>query len=124
MVLLPLRKPSPRLNQTFALRPWVFRWAFGDYPSFVKAARIGDILMVGLPCDFSGELVAELSRYASNKGLRLIITSFNGAYAGYVTDDRHFDKDQYETITMSWFGPYNGAYFQEVVKDVIDKFAI
>jgi hypothetical protein len=80
--------------------------------------------MVGLPCDFSGELVAVLSRYASNKGLRLIITSFNGAYAGYVTDDRHFDKDQYETITMSWFGPYNGAYFQEVVKDVIDKFAI
>jgi neutral ceramidase len=120
---LPLRDPSPRLNQTFALRSWVFRWIFGDYPSFVKVLRVGDIVMVALPCDFSGELVKKLSRYATSKGLKLIITSFNGAYAGYITDDRHFDKDQYETITMSWFGPYNGAYFQEVVKDVIDKVA-
>jgi neutral ceramidase len=120
-VEVPLREPSPRLNQTFALRSWVFRWIFGDYPAFVKVLRVGDIVMVGLPCDFSGELMAELSKYAASKGLKLVITSFNGAYAGYITDDRHFDKDQYETITMSWFGPYNGAYFQEVVKDVIDK---
>ncbi len=121
VVEIPMRKPSPRLNQTFALRPWVFRWVFGDYPSFVKALRIGNIVMVGLPCDFSGELMADLSKYAASKGLYLMVTSFNGAYAGYITDDRHFDKDQYETITMSWFGPYNGAYFQEVVRDVLDK---
>ena len=122
-VALPLREPTPRLNLTWALRPWVFRWAFGDYPSFVKALRVGNVLLVGLPCDFSGELVAELSRYAAGRGLHLVITSFDGAYAGYVTDDRHFDKDEYETVTMSWFGPYNGAYFSEAVRDVIDKMA-
>ncbi len=121
---LPLREPTPRLNTTWALRPWVFRWAFGDYPSFVKVLRIGTILMVGLPCDFSGELMADLSAYASARGLHLMVTSFNGAYAGYITDDRHFDKNLYETVTMSWFGPYNGAYFSEVVKNVIDKMAI
>ena len=121
---LPLREPTPRLNTTWALRPWVFRWAFGDYPSFVKALRIGNILMVGLPCDFSGELMAELSAYASARGLHLMVTSFNGAYAGYITADRHFDQNLYETVTMSWFGPYNGAYFSEVVRDVIDKMAI
>ncbi|TDB64075.1 neutral/alkaline non-lysosomal ceramidase N-terminal domain-containing protein [Arundinibacter roseus] len=120
-VALPLREPSPRLNQTWALRSWVFRWAFGDYPAFVKVLRLGDILMVGMPCDFSGELMQELTAYASSKGLHLMVTSFNGAYAGYITDDRHFDKDQYETLTMSWFGPYNGAYFQEVVRDIIDR---
>ncbi len=119
-VMLPLREPTPRLNTTWALRPWVFRWAFGDYPSFVKALRIGNVLMVGLPCDFSGELMAELSKYAANRGLQLMVTSFDGAYAGYITDDRHFDKDLYETVTMSWFGPYNGAYFSEVVRDVVD----
>ncbi|GHB58092.1 neutral/alkaline non-lysosomal ceramidase N-terminal domain-containing protein [Persicitalea jodogahamensis] len=119
-VMLPLREPTPRLNTTWALRPWVFRWAFGDYPSFVKALRVGNVLMVGLPCDFSGELMAELSKYATARGLQLMVTSFDGAYAGYITDDRHFDKNLYETVTMSWFGPYNGAYFSEVVRDVVD----
>ncbi|WP_373513640.1 neutral/alkaline non-lysosomal ceramidase N-terminal domain-containing protein [Persicitalea sp.] len=120
-VALPLREPTPRLNTTWALRPWVFRWAFGDYPSFVKALRVGNVLLVGLPCDFSGELMAELTKYANARGLHLMVTSFDGAYAGYITADRHFDKNLYETVTMNWFGPYNGAYFSEIVRDVIDK---
>jgi len=120
-VALPLRNPTPRLNTTFALRPWVFRWAFGDYPSFVKVLRVGNVLLVGLPCDFSGELMAELSQYAADRDMNLMVTSFNGAYAGYITADRHFDKNLYETVTMSWFGPYNGAYFSEIVRDVVDK---
>ncbi len=120
-VALPLREPTPRLNTTWALRPWVFRWAFGDYPAFVKALRVGNVLLVGLPCDFSGELMADLSQYAAKRGLRLVVTSFNGAYAGYITADRHFDQNLYETVTMNWFGPYNGAYFSEVVRDVVDK---
>jgi hypothetical protein len=64
-----------------------------------------------------------LSEYARSKSLNLIVTSFNGAYTGYVTSDVHFDKNTYETTTMSWYGPYNGAYFSEVITDVIDKVA-
>jgi len=120
-VPLPLRHPTPRLNTTFALHPWVFRWAFGDYPSFVKALRVGNVMLVGLPCDFSGQLMAELSQYAADRGLHPMLTSFNGAYTGYITADRHFGKNHYETVTMSWFGPYNGAYFSEVVRNVVDK---
>ncbi len=120
-VPLPLRQPSPRLDPTWVLRPWLFRWAFGDYPSFVKVLRVGNVLLVGLPCDFSGELTAPLSRYAAQRGLKLMVTSFDGAYAGYITADEHFHKKEYETITMNWFGPYNGAYFSEVIRDVIDK---
>lgn len=118
---LPLRDPSPRLTMRINLRSWVFKKAFGDYPVFVKALRIGNILMVGMPCDFSGELVAGLDAYAKTKGLNLMVTSFNGGYIGYITHDKHFDKDLYETKTMSWYGPYNGAYLQEVIKDIIDK---
>ncbi|GAB2779788.1 hypothetical protein GCM10027275_24170 [Rhabdobacter roseus] len=118
---LPLREPTPRLSPTWALRSWVFRWAFGDYPTFIKALRVGNVLLVGVPCDFSGELMTELDRYAKQKGLDLIVTSFNGGYAGYITDDRYFERDLYETVTMSWYGPYNGAYFQEVIRDVIDR---
>lgn len=120
---LPMRVPSPRISQKFALRPWLFYKLFGDYPTFVKASKIGNTLLIGLPCDFSGELMEELDNYATSKGMNLIVTSFNGAYAGYITDDRHFATDHYETITMSWFGPQNGAYFSEVAKDVIDEMA-
>ncbi|MCF0038917.1 neutral/alkaline non-lysosomal ceramidase N-terminal domain-containing protein [Dyadobacter fanqingshengii] len=118
---LPLRDPSPRLTMNINLRSWAFKKAFGEYPVFVKALRIGNILMVGMPCDFSGELVAGLDAYAKTKGINLLVTSFNGGYIGYITHDKYFDKDLYETKTMSWYGPYNGAYLQEVIKDIIDK---
>lgn len=118
---LPMREPSPRLTMNINLRPWAFRKAFGEYPIFVKALRIGNMLMVGMPCDFSGELVAELDAYAKTKGLNLLVTSFNGCYIGYITHDKHYDRDLYETKTMGWYGPYNGAYLQEVIKDIIDK---
>ncbi|WP_341224587.1 neutral/alkaline non-lysosomal ceramidase N-terminal domain-containing protein [uncultured Arcticibacterium sp.] len=119
-ISLPLRKPSPRLTTNLALRPWVFKWLFGDSPSYIKVLKIGNNLMVGMPCDFSGELMESLDNYAKTKGLNLIITSFNGTYAGYITADEHFDTETYETITMSWFGPYNGDYFSEATKDIID----
>ena len=118
---LPLRDPSPRLTMDIVLRSWAFKKAFGEYPVFVKALRVGNILMVGMPCDFSGELVAGLDAYAKTKGLNLMVTSFNGGYIGYITHDKYFDRDKYETKTMSWYGPYNGAYLQEVIRDIIDK---
>lgn len=121
IIPLPLRNPSPRLTMNIVLRSWAFRKAFGDYPVFVKALRIGNVLMVGMPCDFSGELVPGLDAYARTKGLNLMVTSFNGGYIGYITHDKYFDRDAYETKTMSWYGPYNGAYLQEVIKDIIDK---
>lgn len=118
---LPLRDPSPRLTMNIVLRSWAFKKAFGEYPVFVKALRVGNILMVGMPCDFSGELTAPLDAYAKSKGLNLMVTSFNGGYIGYITHDKYFNRDLYETKTMSWYGPYNGAYLQEVIKDIIDK---
>lgn len=117
---LPLGDPNPRLTTRWALRSWAFNRLFGEYPQEIKALRIGNVLMVGVPCDFSGELVAPLDQYARKKGLNLMVTSFNGGYTGYVTDDRWYNLDKYETVTMNWFGPYKGAYFQEVIKDIID----
>jgi hypothetical protein len=120
---LPLREPTPRLTQTFALRTWVFYQFFGKSDVFVNVAQIGNNLLVGMPCDFSGELMKPLTAYAKSKNLNLVVTSFNGGYIGYVTDDKHFYKDTYETITMSWYGPQNGTYLSEVIKDLIDKVA-
>lgn len=120
---IPLRSPSMRIYKEVILRPWLFYWLFGKERNYLKVAKLGNILMVGTPCDFSGELAAPLEKYARERGLQLMITSFNGAYMGYVTDDKHYDRQTYESQTMGWFGPYNGAYFSEVIKTIIDKAA-
>lgn len=82
---------------------------------------LGNTLIIGLPCDFSGEIMAELDKYATQKGINLMITSFNGSYTGYITHDMLYDLDLYETTTMSWYGFQNGKYFKEIVKDIVDK---
>ena len=117
---LELRKPSFKVSENLAARPWVFSWLFGDYSSGISYVKIGPNLLIGTPCDFSGELVAPLDSMARAGGQNLMITSFNGGYIGYVTRDEWYDLNKYETRTMNWFGPYNGAYFSEVISNIID----
>ncbi len=123
-IQLPMPASNAKISQHLALRPWVFNWLFGDYPTYLKITKIGNTLIIGTPCDFSGELMKPIDDYAKTKNLNLIVTSFNGSYIGYITKDEHYDLDLYETRTMNWFGPGNGAYFSEVIKDVIDKVSI
>jgi neutral ceramidase len=118
---LNMREPQWRIAENWCMRHWVWTRLYGDYDSEVKAFRLGDVLMVGLPCDFSGELMQPLEDYATTKGKKLIITSFNGGYVGYITKDSHFNLNKYETRTMNWFGPGNGAYFSEIVMKLVDK---
>ena len=120
---LKLREAHFRVSQNIRVRPWVFKILFGGYPSKITSFRIGDILFIGTPCDFSGEFIESLSAKAKNKGLYLVITSFNGGYIGYITQDKWYDRDTYETRMMNWFGPYNGAYFNEIIEKIIDLHA-
>jgi neutral ceramidase len=117
---LGLREPQWRFSQNWCFRHWLWSELYGDYPNDVKALRIGNTVMIGLPCDFSGELMKALDDYALSKGRQLIVTSFNGGYTGYITKDGHYDLDAYETRVMNWFGPGNGAYFSEIVRKLID----
>lgn len=120
-IKLPLPAPTARLTSNLGLRPWVFRWAFGDYDAHIKVTKIGQVLLVGMPADFSGEIMVELDAYARARGLDLVITSFNGGYIGYVTHDKRYDSGHYEALTMSWYGYQVGGYFTHIVKDLIDK---
>lgn len=116
---LVLGPPQFKVSKHLALRPFLFSWAFGNEPAFVSVLQIGQTVLVGLPCDFSGELSVPLYLYAKEKGLDLIITSFNGGYMGYVTKDEWYDMEKYETRTMNWYGPGNGFYFSEIIKTVL-----
>lgn len=118
---IPMPAQSARISIDYALRPWVFRWLFGHYPTYVKVSKIGNTLIIGMPADFSGEIMNELDDYAEAKGIDLIITSFNGGYVGYITPDKLYEQDLYESVIMSWNGYQAGTYFTEVAKDIIDK---
>lgn len=120
---IPLPDPTVRISSNLALRPWVFRWLFGEHSAHIKITKIGNTLLLGMPADFSGELAKELSSYAASRGLHLIITSFNGDYIGYITADSVYDVDFHETTIMSWNGYQAGGYFNEISKQIIDKMA-
>ncbi len=118
-VPLALREPQWRFADNWCFRHWLWRKLYGDYPAYIKMLKIGNTVLVGMPCDFSGELVAPLMAQARQQGQYLFITSFNGGYTGYITNDIHYHKNAYETRTMNWFGPGNGAYFSEIASRCI-----
>lgn len=119
-VPLSLGKPQMRITKDWCIRPWLFKSAFGLYPSSLTALRIGNVVMLGTPCDFSGELTTSLDSVAARHNLKAMVTSFNGSYMGYVTLDKHYDIDHYETRIMNWYGTGNGAYLSECLMTMLD----
>ena len=118
---VPLRAPQLKISRHLKLRPWLFNSLVGAYDTYVSVVKINDTLLVGMPCDFSGEVALALYSYAKSQGLNLIITSFNGRYIGYVTKDEWYDLGKYETRTMNWYGPDSGMYFSEIIQRIIDS---
>jgi neutral ceramidase len=75
--------------------------------------------MLGTPCDFSGEFNASIDSVASNLGMRAMVTSFNGGYIGYLTPQKYYDVDHYETRLMNWYAPGTGEYVSQYLKELI-----
>lgn len=123
MIRLPLylREPNLRVTENIVVRPWLFKKLFGDEKTYINTFQLGNIFFAGMPCDFSGELVNEIDSVADKKNLKLVVTSFNGGYIGYITDSRRYQLNTYETRTMGWFGYKNGDYLSEAVMRVLWK---
>jgi hypothetical protein len=116
---LPLRRPHLRIAENLRLRPWVFYALFGRYTVNLKAMRVGNSVWIGTPADFSGELVPPLQQAAAPADL--FVTSFNGGYMGYITNDACYDRRHYETRDMNWYGPQNGAYLSEAITELLKR---
>jgi hypothetical protein len=77
-----------------------------------------------MPCDFSGEILVreKLGQLAERQGEKLLITSFNGDYVGYITYDEYYGhSEQEEVMAMNWVGPFYGNYYTQVLKKVITQ---
>jgi len=121
---LPLGSSQLRIAKNWKVRDWLFSSAFGKLNADISYLKLGNVLFLGTSCDFSGELAVnqKLDEFAVKQNLHLLITSFNGNYTGYITDDSHYDEvDREEVRVMNWVGPYFGEYYTEALKKLITK---
>jgi neutral ceramidase len=119
-VPLTLSNPQVKIAPNWKARSWLFRLTFGEYPVYLTALRMGNVVLLGTPCDFSGEFDPRLDSLASKTGLQTIVTSFNGGYIGYVTPENRYDVDHYETQLMNWYAPGTGEYMEECMEKLIE----
>ncbi len=117
---LQMPEPQAKIARDWRLRPWVFRALMGESNNSLTTLKAGPLMMIGTPCDFSAELAVPLYRFAEQRNVKLIITSFNGGYMGYVTPDQYYNKNHYETRLMNWFGPGNGTYFSDCIRRMVE----
>lgn len=113
-----------RITKKWKLRNWVFNLLLDPLQGELTYLQLGNIILIGTPCDFSGELSVthKLNELAAFNNQHLIITSFNGDYAGYITEDEHYDQvEKEEVMAMNWVGPFYGNYFSEMISALINK---
>lgn len=123
---IPIRMgPSQlRISKNWKLRNWVFTSLLNPIQGELTYLQIGNILLIGTPCDFSGEIFVtkKLAELAGENNKQLIITSFNGDYDGYITQDSHYETmNKEEVMALNWVGPYYGNYFTEMISILIKK---
>jgi hypothetical protein len=84
----------------------------------LQAIRIGNMIWVTTPCDFSGEYALQLKNRLAVEGFDANVTSFNGSYLGYIIPGRYFYLDEYEPKTMGFFGPAMGDYTFDLINQM------
>lgn len=112
-----LPEPHLRASDHTRFRPWLAGKLLPlETQTRIHAMRIGDILLLGTPCDFSGELSLSIANHFNKSGFQAVVTSFNGDYIGYVVPQKYYHYRHYETRVMSFFGPNNGPYLTDMIQ--------
>ncbi len=118
-----------RVGRRLRLSPFLISALGPDRQTWIHGVRLGDAVLVGTPCDFSGELAVELKTWAAGLGVDLWLLSFNGDYMGYISPDRYYrtaarsGREGYEMYTMSWHGPQQGEIFTRLIRHLVGELA-
>ncbi|WP_281616150.1 neutral/alkaline non-lysosomal ceramidase N-terminal domain-containing protein [Flammeovirga sp. SubArs3] len=122
---IDFRPSQIRIESNLKVRDWVFKSASdGGLQGDITLMRIGNIDWFACPSDFSGEIALDyqFDRVAHQQNKEFMVTSFNGNYAGYITCDAYYDSlNSYEIREMNWVGPEYGAYFGEIIKELLEN---
>jgi neutral ceramidase len=105
-----------RLNPTFAglLFPEVGH-------VYLQSFRLDDLIWTTTPSDFSGETALIYKNAMHQKGYRAMVTSFNGAYTGYIIPCKYYHLNEYESRLMNWFGPGYNPYINYMIGEMIKR---
>lgn len=87
---------------------------------YFQAVRIGKLIWISAPSDFSGELALEIKNRLAAMGFDAVVSSFNGSYVGYIVPSGYFYMDEYESKLMSWFGPTMGDYSMYLIRQLTE----
>jgi neutral ceramidase len=115
-----------RLSKNWRISKFLFPILGIDNDGWMHAVRIGDIVLIGTPADYCGEISVKLKSRAQNQAIDLWVLSFNGDYVGYISPDRYYyDKDEnggygYERGVMSWIGPDQEAFTVSLITRMVD----
>jgi hypothetical protein len=85
---------------------------------YLQAIRIGNMVWITTPSDFSGEYALQIKNALAAKGFNSNVTSFNGSYVGYIVPGRYFYLNEYESRLMGWFGPDMGEYTMDLIRQI------
>jgi hypothetical protein len=112
-----------RITKNWKLRDWIFSWLINPLQGELTYLQINNIILIGTPCDFSGEIyVKHIAEIGEQQNKKVIITSFNGDYVGYITEDEHYEAlKKEEVMALNWVGPYYGDYFSELIITLLKK---
>jgi neutral ceramidase len=117
-------KSQLRISKQLHFRDWFFKFMNGPLKADIRLLVLGDIVFIGTSNDFSGEILIrnQIPAYANIHGRKIIVSSFNGEYTGYITHDSHYKKANKQEVTLlNWVGPHFGLYYAEILKRIIDK---
>jgi hypothetical protein len=121
---LQLRPQSPK----WRVSPFLGRLAGMTGKGWMTAVRVGDVMFVSSPGDFSGEISLTWKDWAKAKGYDLWVSGFSGDYVGYISPDKYYQevRDEkgrvaYETGEMSWTGPHQEAFFTSLMKHMVES---
>ena len=98
--------------------------------SYIHVVRLNAMVLLGMPCDYSGELSARLVRAVGagsaapgSSNLIPVVTSFNGDYIGYLVPHERYSLDEYESRDANFFGPWCGEYFHDLSERIVKHVA-
>lgn len=118
------RPSQVRIEKHLKVRDWVFKSASGGLEGDITLFKIGGINWFAAPSDISGEIAIDYKydEIANAKKEHFMMTSFNGNYVGYITCDAYYDTlANFEIREMNWVGPEYGAYFGDIIKELIEN---
>ncbi|XOV94091.1 MAG: neutral/alkaline non-lysosomal ceramidase N-terminal domain-containing protein [Bacteroidota bacterium] len=92
--------------------------AVGDV--YLQSLKLDDLILSTTPSDFSGETALVYKNAMHKKGYRALVTSFNGAYTGYIIPCKYYHLNEYESRIMNWFGPSYNPYINYMLGEMIE----